>query len=64
MSKLKAKERDSLPAKDFAGPGRTYPDQDEGHAKAALGRVQEFGTAELKKRVTEAVHRKYPDMGK
>jgi hypothetical protein len=64
MAKLTAKTRNALPNSAFAGPGRSYPDYDRGHAKAALGRVQEFGTKELKERVTRDVHRKYPDMGK
>lgn len=35
MAKLSTKARKSLPAKDFAGPGRSYPVEDAGHAKAA-----------------------------
>lgn len=64
MSKLTAQTRNALPDSAFAGPDRSYPDYDRGHAQAALGRVQEFGTKALKERVTAAVHRKYPDMGK
>lgn len=64
MAKLHAKERNALPDSAFAGPNRSYPDYDRGHAKAALARVQEFGTKSLKERVTADVHRKYPNMGK
>lgn len=64
MGKLTAKARKALPDSAFAGPDRSYPDYDRGHAQAALGRVQEYGTKELKERVTRDVHRKYPDMGK
>lgn len=64
MSKLRAKERNSLPASAFAGPDRSYPIEDENHARNALARVSQFGTKDLKDRVTRAVHRKYPDMGK
>lgn len=64
MAKLDAKERGDLPASDFAGPNRTYPDQDRSHGENALARVSQNGTSELKKRVTEAVHKKYPNMGK
>jgi len=39
MSKLTAKRRKSLPARDFAGPGRSYPDEDRAHAIAAKGRA-------------------------
>lgn len=64
MTKLTAKERHALPKKDFAGPDRSYPIPDRAHGQNALARVQQFGTPELKRRVTAAVHRKYPDMGK
>jgi hypothetical protein len=64
MAKLHAKERNALPSKDFAGPDRSYPIEDASHARNALARVSQFGTKELKERVTRAVHRKYPDMGK
>jgi hypothetical protein len=36
MAKLTAKDRKALPAKDFAGPGRSFPINDKNHAKAAL----------------------------
>jgi hypothetical protein len=64
MGKLSSKERNALSGKDFAGPDRSYPIPDRSHAANALSRVSQYGTSELKKRVTEAVHRKYPDMGK
>lgn len=64
MAKLDAKERNALPKSDFAGPDRSYPIPDRSHAANALARVSQFGTKELKERVTRAVHRKYPDMGK
>lgn len=35
MAKLSAKSRKALPGKDFAGPGRSYPVEDKGHAMAA-----------------------------
>jgi uncharacterized protein YdaT len=37
MAKLTSKERSKLPAKDFAGPGRSYPVEDKAHARAAKG---------------------------
>lgn len=64
MSKLTAARRNALPDKAFAGPDRSYPIYDRGHAQAALGRVQQHGTPDLKAKITAAVHRKYPDMGK
>lgn len=64
MSKLTAARRNALPSRSFAGPDRSYPIQDASHARNALSRVSEYGDAELKARVREAVHRKYPGIGK
>ncbi len=36
MSKLTSKERKALPAKDFAGPGRSFPIPDKSHAEDAV----------------------------
>jgi hypothetical protein len=36
MSKLTAKARAKIPGKKFAGPGRSFPVEDKGHARAAL----------------------------
>ncbi len=36
MSRLSKKGRDALPAKDFAGPNRSFPVNDANHARAAL----------------------------
>jgi hypothetical protein len=41
MSKLSSKGRDSLPAKDFAGPGRSYPVEDKVHAANAKARASQ-----------------------
>ena len=51
MGRLTAASRRRLPASDFALPGRRYPDEDRGHAKAARACVDEFGTPEEKRRV-------------
>lgn len=60
-AKLKAKERDALPDSTFALPEkRAYPIHDKSHARNALSRVSQNGTAEEKKKVRAAVHRKYP----
>jgi len=64
MSKLTGKQRDALPASDFAGPDRSYPINDMNHARNALSRVSQHGYPELKAKVRAAVHRKYPDIGK
>ena len=36
MVKLSTKARKALPAKTFAGPGRSFPIPDKAHARAAL----------------------------
>lgn len=41
MSKLTSKGRDSLPDKDFAGPGRSYPVEDKAHAANAKARASQ-----------------------
>ncbi len=51
MAKLTSKERNALPNKDFAGPHRSYPVEDAGHAKAAKARASEFASPSLEKKV-------------
>lgn len=41
MGKLTSKGRDSLPAKDFAGPSRSYPVEDKTHAANAKARASQ-----------------------
>lgn len=41
MAKLTAASRAKLPAKAFAGPGRSYPVEDAAHAKAAKSRASQ-----------------------
>jgi len=60
MARLKASTRNALPAKSFAGPDRSYPVEDASHARNALARVSQHGTADLKAKVRAAVHRKFP----
>lgn len=62
MAKLNAAERRALPASDFAGPHRSYPVQDEGHAKAALSRAAHNASPALEAKIRTKVHRAYPDM--
>lgn len=64
MARLTTARRKALPAKEFAGPHGSYPIPDASHARNALARVSQYGTAELKARVRAAVHRKYPSIGK
>ncbi len=59
MAKLTSKGRNSLPAKDFAGPKRSFPIPDASHARNALARVANKSPA-VKAEVRSAVHRKFP----
>jgi hypothetical protein len=61
MAKLTAKTRKAIPSKSFAGPDRSYPIENESHARNALARASGKPVAA---RVRAAVHRKYPDIGK
>ncbi len=60
MAKLTAKTRNALPGKSFAGPDRSYPIEDASHARNALARVSQHGTADLKAKVRAKVHAKFP----
>lgn len=62
MAKLTSKHRSSLPASDFAGPDRSYPINDANHARNALARVSQFGTADLKAKVRAKVRKKFPQI--
>jgi hypothetical protein len=39
VARLTTKGRKALPAKDFAGPGRSYPVEDKAHARNAKARA-------------------------
>ncbi len=64
MAKLTSYQRNRLPASDFAGPGRTYPDEDANHARDALSRVSANGSLAVKAEVRRKVHAKFPAIGK
>jgi hypothetical protein len=65
MAKLSTSARKKLPTKAFAEPGkRKYPIENKAHAKNALSRVSQFGTAAEKAKVKRAVKKKYPSIGK
>lgn len=51
MATLTTAERNALPDSDFAGPHRSYPIEDAGHAKAAKARAGEFAGPKLKAKV-------------
>ena len=61
MAKLTTKERKKLPKSDFAGPNRTYPDQNKSHAEVALARSSDK-SPKLKAEVKAKVKAKYHSM--
>jgi len=63
MAKLTAAARRKIPTGSFAGPDRSYPIEDMSHARNALSRVSQHGSAELKARVRAKVRRKFPEIG-
>lgn len=64
MAKLTTQGRKRIKAKNFALPKGRYPIHDISHARNALARVSQHGTAEEKKKVRAAVYRKYPSLKK
>ena len=65
MARLTYEHRKSLPAKSFALPKeRAYPINDANHARNALSRVSQYGTAEEKAAVRQKVHLRFPGIGK
>lgn len=60
MAKLTAKTRNAIPSNEFAGPDRSYPIEDESHARNALARAS---GKPIEARIRAAVHRKYPEIG-
>ncbi|GAC1554390.1 MAG: hypothetical protein NVS2B5_14130 [Beijerinckiaceae bacterium] len=55
MSKLTTAGRKKLPAKDFAGPGKSYPVEDKPHARNAKARAAQ---AEKAGRISHSEKRK------
>jgi hypothetical protein len=56
MAKLTAKERNALPAKDFAIPSvRKYPIEDASHRKNALARASEMENKGVISKKTESM---------
>ncbi|MGA2270209.1 MAG: hypothetical protein ABSH44_17190 [Bryobacteraceae bacterium] len=63
MAKLTKKERDALPARDFALPAtRQFPIEDRGHAEDAL-RMMGNEPPKVQQQIKRAVHERYPDLG-
>jgi hypothetical protein len=62
---LTTKDRKKLKRKSFALPGkRKYPVPDKSHARNALARVAQHGTAGEKKKVRAAVKKRFPSIRK
>lgn len=65
MAKLTPRGRKRIKRSNFALPReRKYPIHDIAHARNALARVAQYGTASEKRRVRAAVARKYPSLRK
>ena len=62
MAKLTSKARNRLPTSTFAGPDRSYPIEDESHARNALARASQHASPALKARIRAKVKRKYPNI--
>lgn len=62
MSKLTTKQRKALPNSDFAGPDRSYPVENESHARNALARASQHASPELKAKIRAKVKRRYPNI--
>ena len=60
MAKLTAAQRNALPRSDFAQPSkRKYPINDKAHARNALARVSQHGTADEKRKIRRKVAQRY-----
>lgn len=65
MARLSYQERKHLPSSSFVFPSkRAYPIEDKAHARNALARVSQHGSAKEKAKVRRKVHKKFPGIGK
>lgn len=60
MSKLNTGRRNALPLSSFALPGRRYPIEDPGHARAALSRGAQHASPNELATIRQKVRRRYP----
>lgn len=59
MSKLSTKSREALPAKEFAGPDRSYPIPDRSHAANAKARAsQQYNKGHISLEMKHAIDEK------
>jgi hypothetical protein len=62
MARLTYRQRQNLPNRDFALPGRRYPIENKAHARNALARVAQDGTPREKEIVRRKVLARYPSI--
>jgi len=63
MAKLTSAQRNALPRSDFAQPSkRKYPINDRSHARNALARVSQHGTADAKRKIRRKIAQRYPSI--
>jgi len=61
--KLTTKQRNALPSSAFAIPSeRKYPVEDAAHARNALARASQYGSAGVIKKVVTTTHKKFPEI--
>lgn len=63
MARLTTTARNKLRPSQFAGPDKSYPDEDITHARDALSRVAANGSPAVKAEVRAKVHRDWPSIG-
>ena len=67
MARLTAAQRRRLPKSDYAIPSKapksgSYPINDKAHARNALARVSQHGTADEKRKIRRKVAQRYPSI--
>lgn len=65
MATLSSKKRNTLSSSTFALPKqRKFPVTDRSHAVNALARASQSGSSEIKAKVENLVHKKFPSLRK
>lgn len=62
MAPLTTAARNALPASAFAGPNRSYPVNDQAHARNALSRAAQFAGPATQAAVKRKVTKKFPQV--
>lgn len=64
QGKLTKKQRDSIPTKYFAGPNRSFPVEDKGHVRSALGHLKDSHYSPAQKReIRRNIERREKQLG-